>query len=77
MIGCKTFMLGMWKLAHLVREGKPRNACRKIEERMIKLMYISKVEGERLRRPRKGWRDVVEKALSYRSLSIQEGEGHI
>jgi len=48
------------------------------EERVIKRIYRSTVEGDRLRgRPRKGWRDGVKEALSHRGLSIQEGERRV
>jgi len=48
------------------------------EERVIKGIYRSTVEGDRLmRRPRKGWRVGVKETLSHRGLSIQEGERRV
>ena len=48
------------------------------EERIIKRIYRSRVEGERLwGRPRKGWRDGVKETLSHRGLSIQESKRHV
>lgn len=47
------------------------------EEKMIKSKYRSIAEGERLRvRPRKGWRNGVQKVSSHLGLSIKEGMGH-
>lgn len=48
------------------------------EERMMKIIYRSKVEGEKLgERPRKGWRDGVKEAPSHRGLSIHESKRHV